>query len=394
MPCNNRATFEVRTIESMEDWRSIQGPWQALSCGQAMQSFEWLSTWWTYYGPGHQLQIVAVFENDALVGAVPWYRHSTPLGEQLRYLGSGHVCSDYLTVLARVDRKTEVEDKIAEYLQCMLNTNGSFLSSGKQPRKLHSIWLDGGLNDSWQQRCLEVGRQSRFKGQIKLDTRSWRLAIPRTVAEMQRNLKGSSAGRKFKKCLQRLESGEVVVHRWKSPEEINLGLDHLLRLHAARRASLGDQGCLADARFEPFLRSTIPQLCKQDLSSILAAEFEGQIVGAQLFLNAETTWQMYQSGMDPTALSCEPGHSMITAAICQAIENDVGVIDFLRGDEPYKSYWGAEPTPLIEMRLVNPNLHAQAIETLFRHAKSVRNWTRSVWQSLPGVATSPISSSK
>jgi CelD/BcsL family acetyltransferase involved in cellulose biosynthesis len=83
-------------ITNESEWSRWTSSWNSLVRANPMLSVDWLTAWWHHFGAGHQLQILAVAEGDQLLGALPLYEHETRLGKQLRFLGSGTVCSDYL----------------------------------------------------------------------------------------------------------------------------------------------------------------------------------------------------------------------------------------------------------------------------------------------------------
>lgn len=59
--------------------------------------------------------------------------------------------------------------------------------------------------------------------------------------------------------------------------------------------------------------------------------------------------------MLPEKSKLEPGHLMIAFAVRRAIEQQRNMIDFLRGNQPYKAYWGADPSRKCSLRF---SIHA------------------------------------
>ena len=63
-------------------------------------------------------QVLGVFDQaDLLVGVAPWCLESSgPRGEVIRWLGSGEVCSDYVSIFCQPAVQCGVVESIADYL--------------------------------------------------------------------------------------------------------------------------------------------------------------------------------------------------------------------------------------------------------------------------------------
>ena len=95
---------------------------------------------------------------------------------------------------------------------------------------------------------------------------------------------------------------------------------------------------------------------KRQLSWI---ELDGLPLAAEYQLVGGSTVYAYQSGIDPDRLDSEPGRLVLIEAIRRCIANGYRTYDFLRGDEPYKAHWRAEPRKMIKLQVVPPNRSAQ-----------------------------------
>ena len=84
---------------------------------------------------------------------------------------------------------------------------------------------------------------------------------------------------------------------------------------------------------------------------------------------------MYQSGLDPAASHLEAGHAVCYAAIRDCFETGHRQFDFLRGDEPYKAFWGAVPQPMVEATIAAGSWTAQTICHLDRSLRRFKAWT-------------------
>src|SRR3990172_5560352 len=111
----------IELITSHEELSALESDWNALADGVPMRSWDWLATWWRYYGERgldsdrrseRQLYVLAVYDDappHALKGIAPWYlERSLVRGNVLRPLGSGEVCTDHWSLVCRPEDSGEV----------------------------------------------------------------------------------------------------------------------------------------------------------------------------------------------------------------------------------------------------------------------------------------------
>jgi len=150
----------------------------------------------------------------------------------------------------------------------------------------------------------------------------------------------------------------------------------LTDLHQRRRTSLGDRGCFASARFSAFHHDAALPLLRSGQLRLQWLELDGKPVAAEYHLRGPHVVYAYQSGIDPNALEEEPGVLITLACIKRAIDEGVKFFDFLRGDEPYKAHWRAEPLAMEDIRIVPSNPSARLRHGLWLAGDSVRSWLK------------------
>jgi CelD/BcsL family acetyltransferase involved in cellulose biosynthesis len=135
-------------------------------------------------------------------------------------------------------------------------------------------------------------------------------------------------------------------------DAIDEALDALFRLHADRWAREGQAGVLADPRVRAFLREAASGLHAAGLLRLATVRHGGRIVAALLGFVDGLRGHSYINGVDFSV----PGQSfgtlaferLITAAHAGSAQGGGATsFHFLRGEEPYKYAWGAEPTRTI-----------------------------------------------
>jgi CelD/BcsL family acetyltransferase involved in cellulose biosynthesis len=363
--------MQILLITQLSEWERWRSSWQRLTVVNPMASMEWLQAWWQNFGRDKQLHIVAVEHESRLVGILPCYRSNSAIASQLRFLGSGAVCSDFLTAVT--------EDQHREAALLAINQH---LFQSQECSALESFQFDGVAdNDDWLRHLQHYAALAGFSVRKQCVANAWNLALPTTWNELLVAYRGHSVYRKAQKCLASLDSGELVCRELSHVSDVDEGMYHLVRLHQARRESLGDAGCFADPKFEPFLRAAVVGLMAERKARFTICESGKQPIGINLQLLGRNQVFMYQSGFDPNYRSLEPGHVALVSSLRSAISSGFSGFDFLRGDEPYKAYWGAQPRMLQRITLAPPTLKAQAIEVVYRNL----SWLRSCYNDLSGV---------
>jgi CelD/BcsL family acetyltransferase involved in cellulose biosynthesis len=210
------------------------------------------------------------------------------------------------------------------------------------------------------------------------------VALPGNWEEYLRRL--SKSHRKELRALQRrmIDSGRAKLRTARSDDELEEGWQTLIDLHQRRRRSLGEPGCFAAPRFEQFHSDVIRRLLPSGQLRMHWLELDGAPIAAEYHLAGDNgVMYAYQSGIEIEALGVAPGRLITLAILRQAIAEGYRSFDLLRGDEPYKMHWRAEPRPTVEM-CVLPGRGADRFRYgMWLAGDVMRSWLRSCSRSLP-----------
>jgi CelD/BcsL family acetyltransferase involved in cellulose biosynthesis len=148
-------------------------------------------------------------------------------------------------------------------------------------------------------------------------------------------------------------------------------------LHQRRRISLGEPGCFASPTFHDFHREVAGLLRQRDQLRLSWLELDGTPAAAEYHFADQQTTYAYQGGVDPVRLQEEPGRLSTILCMRRAIEEGHARFDFLRGAEPYKAHWRAEPRMAYDYRVL-PNRHLAKIRgKMVNLTTTVSDWLRS-----------------
>ncbi|MCA9226185.1 MAG: hypothetical protein KDA47_11265, partial [Planctomycetales bacterium] len=110
--------MQVTRIRHEAEWDSLESDWNCLARGVPFRAWAWMRNWWRHFSDDNQLCVLTVRDDGGtLVGVAPWYlANSASKGRALRFLASGKVCSDYLSLLATEAHEDAVISAIASWL--------------------------------------------------------------------------------------------------------------------------------------------------------------------------------------------------------------------------------------------------------------------------------------
>ncbi|MCL6503414.1 MAG: GNAT family N-acetyltransferase, partial [Pirellulales bacterium] len=111
-------------------------------------------------------------------------------------------------------------------------------------------------------------------------------------------------------------------------------------------------------------------------------EIDGRLAAAELHLAGPRTVYAYQSGVNPHLLEHEPGRIITLATLRGALADGFAEFDFLRGDEPYKAHWRAEPRPQVVWRAVAPRMLPRARFAAWQAARKLRRSLKKLTENL------------
>jgi CelD/BcsL family acetyltransferase involved in cellulose biosynthesis len=297
----------------------------------------------------------------------------------VRFLGSGEVCSDYLSILAEETSREAVVATIGHWLHVQGRHEWDAL-------ELQAIDAADPAANELAQLLMSAGHPIHRRRHLNC----WRLELPVNWESYLATL--SRTRRSMVRKLQRncFDTGRAVVRCACTPEEFEQGWRILVDLHQRRRRTLGEYGCFATPRFEQFLKVAMRRLFDRGLVRLQWVELDGRPAVVEIDLIGGDTLYLYQSGIEPDLANERPGWLGTMATLRAGAEAGFGYYDFLRGDEPYKAHWRARAVPLVDLRIVAAHPLSQARHAFWlglQSAKSVGKRVRNRWRHIPEISS-------
>ena len=310
-----------------------------------------MSCWWRHYGgrPARvgragRLYVLGVLdESDRLIGVAPWYMDTgTWRGRVLRFLGSGEVCPEYLTVPAARGREGHVAAALADWL-----------TAARGPDAWDLLELTAvGHQDAAIARLAQRLEASGNLVHRRTGPNCWRIELPKSWDEYLATLSKQHRNRLRKAERRLLASGRAVVHRVQQAEDLPRGEQILIDLHQARWRALGQPGCFSSERYTAFHSEVLVELLARRQLILFWIELDGKPLVVEYLIAGGDTVYHYQCGLDASRLDDSPGRLGTIVSLRLAINGGYRVLDLLRGDEPYKAHFRAQPHACLEIRAV------------------------------------------
>lgn len=373
--------MKVERFTDLEALAPFADRWSELSGANPFRSWQWNSSWWRHYGDGQALAVLGIFDGPELVGIAPWYLRRTALqGKLICWLGDGEVCSEYASVLTAPGRELAVGRALADWIS--RSSSHTRVVPGFSFDRLVS---DASAADDRSSRAFfESMSELGFAVYQQPGARCWRLKLP-TCWEDYLGMLSKSHRKQLRRLERRmLESGRAVLTTVSAESELPSAFETLVELHQRRWNSKGASGCFASSRFLAFHREVAQRFLERGWLRLQTLSIDGQPAAAEYHFADAGVIYAYQSGVEPSLAYLEPGRLATIGFLQKAIDDQMGMIDFLRGDEAYKAHYRAVAREILQYRVIPDQRLAQFRQFLWSSAERIKRSVQAVSPSTAG----------
>ena len=379
------AEFTLRAYEKLDELEALRPAWDDLLShyppATTFSTWEWLSSWWGCFGQDRQLLTLALFDAGSLVGLAPLSISKERMGllslRVLRLMGDGSGDSDNLDLPVRPGFERVFVESVLHYLK-------------RHKRQWDVCLLNTLPPDSPVAHCLtEILRSSPwilFEYSSKSSAiplpEDWDLYTQALSTEDRKNLT------RYTSRLQRKYA--TRIYRCTAEGELPACLEALFRLHQGRWQMAGEPGSFSSAERRKFYAQLSHCLLARGWLELWVLELNGEIAAVQYAFRYGTKVFQLQEGYDHKRSSDRPGYVLRGEVLKRLISEKVTSYDFLGGEDPYKTRWGAREGQYRHIHFAR-KLSAGGLWLLsVNEAGRGKNWLRlklpsSVWRSLHSV---------
>lgn len=328
-----RARPWCRVLHGHRALAALRASWHALCdrCPGAspFQRPDWLLWWARCFGPV-DLWIVAVHAVDErpgararrLIGLAPMFRYWCGPSRVLALLGAG--ISDHLGVLIEPGWERAALEAMLSRLAAR---RGSWDRCELDELARTSPLAAGALPPGWS---------AEISGQSVCPV----LDLPPRVDALEDHVPRRHL-RRFHQYRRRAgREGCLRLARAGAQDRERL-LDGLFRLHASRWRGRGEPGVLAGPALRRFHARVAAAFAARDALGLYGLWLDDRLIACLYGFFEARTFYYYLSGFDPGVAHLSPGTLIVGMVIEDAIQRGATRLDFLRGSEPYKYWWGA-----------------------------------------------------
>jgi CelD/BcsL family acetyltransferase involved in cellulose biosynthesis len=324
--------LELELIEEPAAAQALAPAWDALAVAQSLPLCApgWMLAWWRRMAPaGSGLRIAAVRDGGQLIALAPWFVDRGPAGRvDVRFLGAPN--SDRVDLLCVPGREREVREQLLRALAQM------------RPRPDLVAFEAAPARSRWTQRLAGGNpRLSRYRNSL-ISAPS--VTLPAGPPQAWLAGRSSNFRSQMRRMRRRLAERGGQVRQIVAGEELELAIDALLRLHAARWEGRAQSG-LAKPGIAAMLHEAAATLGPERLR-LWAAEIDGELVSVQLFQAAGEQVKYWNGGWMEQHADLKPTMLTILAALEDGIARGERSLDLGAGTHPYKLRFADGDDPL------------------------------------------------
>lgn len=369
--------MQVTRYRTFTDLAHLRAGWNRLAGDNPFLTWEWMHAWWNGFHKARELYILVVTEKDSsgkdqLSCIAPWQLRLDPVkGRWIKFLGAGVACSDYLGLLSEPRKR---EQSCRALRQWLTTAN----EAGDRPGdKWDFLGFDGVGSDPALKLLTGMLEQAGHGMEQSNPLFTWRHEIQQPWDEFVSS-RGSRSNRRKLRSLKTkyIDSGRTCFQFAENQAQFEAFYASFVDLHQGRRQSLGESGVFYARDFTDFLRAACEELFQSDRLLLSQLKIDGQVAAAGLGIIGGRTQFLYQTGLQPQLAHQNPGWLMNIHNILGSQERGLEIVDYLRGDEPYKAWLATSRVRLKKYRVVSKCLSAKlrncALLTLTRGLSIVK----------------------
>lgn len=292
----------------------------------------WLRTWLSEFGGNYEPLLLTCTQGD-VVGVAPLMRWDG----RLSFIGDASIC-DFMDVLIDPNKADEAYRDLWDQL-CA--------------EEWSELELWGLMASSpTRERIKAFAAENGYELAEEVEAVAPRLPLPETWEAYMASLNRKDRHELRRKIRKLYESGaEVTLDVLTTQDEVAGAMDEFLDLHRRSRADKTD---FMTPEMEVFFRRMASAMAAEGLVRLFMLRVNRRPAASVLCFDAGSYLYLYNSGYDPEFSSLSVG--LVSKALCLqwAIENGMGGLDFLRGDESYKYDMGARDQEIYRIRLSRP----------------------------------------
>lgn len=326
--------MEIKAFQTESAFEMLRAEWNTLlsqsTHNHLFLTWEWQSTWWKVYQAG-TLWILAIYDEDRLVGIAPWFIEERTGKRIVRTVGCVDV-TDYLGIILHKQCVGDALHLLANYVVenqdgydaidlCNIPENSALLTDFSTFLKSQGMFVE----IEQQEVCPVISLPDSWDAYLEMLDKKNRHELRRKI--------------------RRADNTEETITWYIVNESHSLEdeIDHFLKLMAS--ASEEKAKFLETPEHAVFFRLVIKTMWEAGWLQMAFLLVDGVYATAYLNFDYDNEILVYNSGLNlGVSANLSAGILLLANLIQFAIENGRRKFDFLRGNEHYKYRMGAKDT--------------------------------------------------
>jgi CelD/BcsL family acetyltransferase involved in cellulose biosynthesis len=317
--------WSVEEVTRIGDLEGLREEWTAL-CDRSpratpFQRPEWLLPWWRAFPPGEPW-VLAVRKEGHLAALAPLLLYVKDGERTVAFCGGG--VSDYCDVITD---PMEEEGAISALLSHLVSRRDRWEAADFEPIPPESPLLRAAPPPG-----IEARTEPRDVCPI--------LDLPDLLEDLRDVVptRQLSNLRKYRRKAEVLGELRLETVDDRSCEEL---LEILIGFHVARRSETGQPGLLDADTLHAFHGEVAAGFHARGALGLYALRLDGHPLAALYGFHEKDTFYFYMQGFDSAWAKLSPGVMVVGGVVEDVVRRGARRLDFLRGREPYKYWWGA-----------------------------------------------------
>ncbi len=345
----------ILTVESVDAFDPLEREWELLD-QQTRPRLPftgplWNRIWWQHFREARtvvkdSLRLFALRDRQGqLRGVAPMMLTERPAigplrARMLQFLGADPNVTEVRGIVCAPEDEAAVTDALLEHLE-RHGREWDWLLMGGVRQASDAFRVVG------QRAHVEWGREvPDYLLQLPADWETFKAGLGRNVKESLR------------KCYNSLkrDSLEFEFKVLTAPEQMDAGLDHFLRLHAARAQvtdTISHRDVFESGHAREFLRDYLHHSARAAAARIFQLQIGGKVVATRLAFVAGDALYLYFSGFDPDWGKYSVMTTTVAEALKWAIANKFAVVNLSPGSDVSKTRW--DPIQVMTREAIIPS---------------------------------------
>ena len=322
--------MELKEVTTYSDFVALRDSWQSLlhRCDHSIFStWEYLSTWWKFYGKDAHLRLLVAQENEEVLGIAPLIlsKHAVSrLGgfRKIQFLGHGSDCTDFLLPKENIECLKLFLDNLLEFSDWDL------------------VELEGINEESNTAKAL-LALQNNYAPALEFNEGSSRyyVSLSNSFKDFINGLR-SKFRHNLRRTMQRLvENYHVEFKTQNDFDSVRVAMETFFNLHQMRWNSKGEEGTFGNEINRDFHVSLAETFNEKGWLSLYFLTVDDEPISSVYCFNYCLKKYACLSGLNPEFTKFGVGHLLHSHIIEECFRKQFEEYDLGRGYMPYKTDW-------------------------------------------------------